>query len=99
MSMEPVSRSVKLRRAALGYHRDLCARGAAVFSLVCARQNLEFLDGIKAQGNILRGIASAIDIADAIDSQLVLVGAGAIRPNTAQPAGSGRLTAHGPYHA
>ena len=68
-------------------------------SLVGAGQDLEFLHRIKAQGDILRAVGSGVDIPNAIDGQLVLVGAGAIHGDAAKPASPRRLQVDGAYHS
>src|SRR5262249_3986725 len=84
MAMEPISAAVNIRRAALGHHVDLRAHRPAVFGLVHTSQHLELLNRVQAEGHVHRTIRSGVDVADAVDRELVRIGAGTISGDVGQ---------------
>src|SRR5262249_53460097 len=99
MPMEEVATAMKLAGAALGHYVDLRARRASVLGLVVAGQNLKLLHGIQTDGRQLVAVISRIDVADAVERQLVLVETRAVRRNRTETGVPGGLEIPRDEHA
>jgi len=99
IAVEEVTGAVKLARSGLGDHADLRAGGPSVFGLVIRSKNSELLHGIERDGGELVTVVAGIDVADAVQREVVLVGARAVGGDGADTAVARGLQIHGAYHA
>src|SRR5262249_28403677 len=74
VTMIQIARSVELRGAALGDQLDLCTCAAAIFGLIGAGEHLELRDRVVADAGVQAPIVTGVDIADSVESDLVLRG-------------------------
>ena len=78
VAVVPVAAAVELVGAALGHEGDLAADAASVLRLIAAGEDLEFGDGIRAHADVHAAIVAGVHVADAVDGELILRGAGAV---------------------
>ena len=67
----PIAAAMELVGAALCHHRDLRPGVAAVFGLIDARENLEFLRRIQTDRYVLLAVVAGINVADSVDGEIV----------------------------
>src|ERR1700692_355228 len=72
MPVIEIAAAMELVSAALGHQRNLCARVPPVLSLIRPGQDFEFRHGIEAHSHVLATVGASIDIANAINRELVL---------------------------
>src|SRR5215472_9009402 len=70
--MIEVAAAMELVSTALGYERNLGASVPAILGLICSRQDFKFRHGIQAHRHVLAAVGAGIDIANAINRELVL---------------------------
>src|SRR5438876_3871111 len=73
MPVIQVAAAVKFVRAAFGNHTDLGSRRTSILSLIIRGENLELFDCIDTDGGKLIAVIAGVDIADAIQRQVVLI--------------------------
>src|SRR5205814_2487592 len=88
----PVTAAVEGVAAALGHERNLSSDAAPILSLVAAGEHLEFRDGVDADADVHTAVVAGIDVADAVNGELILRGARAVHR---ERVGAGAGTAHG----